>query len=279
VTDNFDSNEGYVATPSSRKSIDDHLYDDLDTSPDAHHHTLGLSPNQAASYALLKKLFAPVGKIEAFATLTVPTGFLACDGSAVSRDTYAELYEAIGDSWGAGDGVTTFNVPNLLGRVLVGYDPAQPEFDVLGETGGAKTHTLTVGELPSHAHTGSTGSAANQSVDHTHAIDHDHASFDVTDSGAAITANFNNSSNATVPSPAVIQAGTTGSPTSATISGTGGSGAHTHAIDVPALTGTSGNQSASHNHAITVNVAAQGGGGAHNNLQPYGTVYYAIRAL
>jgi microcystin-dependent protein len=272
MTQNYDQFEGYNPKPSSQESIKAHLYDDLDTSPDAHHHSLGLSPNQAASYALLKNLFAPVGKIEAFATLTVPDGFLACDGSAVSRTTYAELYKAIGDSWGAGDGVTTFNVPNLLGRVLVGYDPAQPEFDALGELGGAKTHTLSITELPSHDHGAATG---NQSVDHTHSIDHDHASFDVTDPGAAITANFNNSSNATVPSIAVIQAGTTGSPTSATISGTGSAGAHTHAIDVPALTGTSGNQSASHNHSI----AAQGGGGAHNNLQPYGTVFYAIRAL
>jgi len=68
-----------------------------------------------------------------------PTGWLMCDGSAVSRATYAALFAVVGTTYGAGDGSTTFNVPNLKGRVAVGKDAAQAEFDVLGETGGTKT--------------------------------------------------------------------------------------------------------------------------------------------
>lgn len=80
-------------------------------------------------------------------------GFLLCDGSAVSRTTYADLFAVIGTTYGAGDGSTTFNVPNLKGRVPVGRDSGQTEFDTLGETGGAKTHTLLTAEMPAHTHT------------------------------------------------------------------------------------------------------------------------------
>jgi microcystin-dependent protein len=58
----------------------------------------------------------------------------------------------LGTSYGAGDGTTTFNIPDYRGRTLVGHDASQPEFDVLGETGGAKTHTLTTAQMPSHTH-------------------------------------------------------------------------------------------------------------------------------
>lgn len=94
----------------------------------------------------------PVGTIVPYAGSTTPTNWLLCDGSAVSRTTYAQLFSAIGVRYGSGDGSTTFNLPNLKGRVPVGQDTSQTEFDVLGETGGAKTHTLTVAEMPSHTH-------------------------------------------------------------------------------------------------------------------------------
>jgi len=63
---------------------------------------------------------APAGIIMAFAGSTAPTGFLACDGSAVLRATYATLFAAIGTTWGAGNGTTTFNVPDLRGTFLRG---------------------------------------------------------------------------------------------------------------------------------------------------------------
>lgn len=94
----------------------------------------------------------PVGAIIPYSGSTIPTNFLLADGSAVSRTTYSELFEAIGTTYGTGDGSTTFNLPNLKGKVPVGRDSSDTSFDVLGETGGEKTHQLTVNEMPSHAH-------------------------------------------------------------------------------------------------------------------------------
>ena len=58
----------------------------------------------------------PVGTIIMYAANTMPEGYLLCDGSAVSRTNYAELFKVIGTTWGAGDGSTTFNLPNAVGR-------------------------------------------------------------------------------------------------------------------------------------------------------------------
>jgi microcystin-dependent protein len=95
----------------------------------------------------------PAGAVQHFATATAPAGWLVCDGSAVSRTTYAALFAAIGATFGAGDGAATFNLPNLKGRTIVGRDSGQTEFDALGETGGEKTHVLTIAEMPAHDHT------------------------------------------------------------------------------------------------------------------------------
>ena len=95
----------------------------------------------------------PTGGLVAWAASSAPTGWLICDGSAVSRTTYADLYAVVGDTYGAGDGSTTFNLPNIKGRVVVGLDSADTAFDALAETGGATTHTLNVSEMPVHTHT------------------------------------------------------------------------------------------------------------------------------
>lgn len=81
---------------------------------------------------------APIGTIIAFAGATPPSDYLLCDGTAISRTTYADLFAVIGTTYGNGDGSTTFNLPNIKGRVLVGQDTSQTEFDTLGETGGSK---------------------------------------------------------------------------------------------------------------------------------------------
>lgn len=94
----------------------------------------------------------PIGAITSYAGNTAPTNWLICDGSAISRTTYADLFDAIGTTYGVGDGSTTFNLPNLKGRVITGLDSSQTEFDTLGETGGEKAHTLTIAEMPSHKH-------------------------------------------------------------------------------------------------------------------------------
>lgn len=85
-------------------------------------------------------MLVPTGTLAPTARATAPTGWLLCDGSAVSRTTYADLFAAIGTAFGAGDGVDTFNLPDARGRVLVGLS-GDAEFNTLGETGGAKTHT------------------------------------------------------------------------------------------------------------------------------------------
>ena len=90
----------------------------------------------------------PVGCINLYAGSTAPTGWLICDGSAVSRTTYANLFSVIGTTYGTGDGSTTFNIPNLKGKVPVGLNSSDTDFDTLGETGGEKEHTLVEGELP-----------------------------------------------------------------------------------------------------------------------------------
>lgn len=94
----------------------------------------------------------PIGGIIAFASDTIPNGWLLCDGRAVSRTEYSELFKAIGTKHGSGNGSTTFNLPNPKGRTLVGKDSTDTDFNELGKTGGEKTHTLTVDEMPSHKH-------------------------------------------------------------------------------------------------------------------------------
>jgi microcystin-dependent protein len=84
------------------------------------------------------------GIIAPYGGTVLPTGWLLCDGSAVSRSLYPELFAAIGTTYGAGDGSTTFNLPNYKGRTPFGRDAAQAEFDVLGETGGSKAHVHSV---------------------------------------------------------------------------------------------------------------------------------------
>jgi microcystin-dependent protein len=89
------------------------------------------------------------GDIKPFGGLAAPSGWLECDGQAISRTTYSALYAAIGTTWGSGDGSTTFNLPDLRGRSLIGANGTTVN---VGDFGGAATITLNVGQLPAHAH-------------------------------------------------------------------------------------------------------------------------------
>lgn len=97
---------------------------------------------------------APVGAIMPYAGSIAPQDWLICDGRAVSRIIYDELFNIIGTRYGEGDETTTFNLPNLSGRVPVGLDGTDSDFNTLGKTGGEKTHQLTIDEIPSHNHEG-----------------------------------------------------------------------------------------------------------------------------
>lgn len=205
----------------------------------------------------LQNAVIPSGSIFPFAGTSAPSGYLICDGSPVSRTTYADLFTVCGTTYGAGDGSTTFNLPNLKGRMPVGLDSSQAEFDTRGETGGAKTHTLTQSEMPSHTHSGSSLSTSS-SGSHSHsgstdtAGSHTHWTWQTTSSvGYSNTGAF---SAAAAPS----------------LSTTGSDGSHSHSLSI--------SSAGDHTHSISGNTSAAGSGSAHNNLQPYLTVNYIIRA-
>ena len=89
---------------------------------------------------------------------SAPIGFLNCDGTAVSRTTYASLFGVIGTTYGSGDGASTFNLPDLRDNVAVGKSSSKS----IGSTGGAESqtpsgsvanHTLTISQIPAHTHT------------------------------------------------------------------------------------------------------------------------------
>lgn len=96
---------------------------------------------------LRNKPEGPAGVISEYAGEVAPSGYLMCNGQAVSRVGEARLFAVCGTRYGAGDGSTTFNVPNKNGRIGVGFDPLQSEFNVLGKLGGTKTHQHTEGDM------------------------------------------------------------------------------------------------------------------------------------
>jgi len=93
------------------------------------------------------------GTILPTVSTTAPNGWLLCDGSAVSRTTYANLFALVGTAFGAGNGTTTFNLPDLRGRSIIGVGTGSGlSARTRGQTGGTETHQLATGEIPAHQH-------------------------------------------------------------------------------------------------------------------------------
>lgn len=115
------------------------------------------------SLAKTTDVIETTGVIKMWSTNSAPTGYLICDGTAVSRATYSGLFAVIATDFGVGNGTTTFNLPNYKGRVPLGRDSADANFDILGNSPttyvGEKTHTLTTPEMPAHTHNTQVGVA------------------------------------------------------------------------------------------------------------------------
>lgn len=108
----------------------------------------------------------PPGMIVPFGGTSAPPGYLLANGDAVSRVTFSVLFGAIGTIYGAGDGTTTFNLPNAIGRTIIGAgtytDPVSGSVTrTIGDSLGSDGQTLTIAQLAAHAHGGG---------DHTHLI-------------------------------------------------------------------------------------------------------------
>lgn len=119
---------------------------------------------------------APVGAIFMWGTVSAPTGYLLCDGSSLLRADYPDLFAVIGTQFGSAD-ATHFNLPNLVGRFPVGRNSGNTAFDVLGETGGAQTHThaghsnhvvTQPSAHPALAHSAHAGTAVDDHAAQTH---------------------------------------------------------------------------------------------------------------
>jgi microcystin-dependent protein len=125
---------------------------------------VGNGPGADTGYAFLPPGI-PAGAVMPFAGADAPDGWLFAAGQAVSRAAYAALFSVLGTTYGAGDGSTTFNVPDLRGRVAAGRDNmngtaanrltaggAGIAGTTLGAAGGTETHVLTVAQVPAHTH-------------------------------------------------------------------------------------------------------------------------------
>ena len=192
-----------------------------------------------------------VGAIKPWGKSTAPAGYLLCDGTAVSRTTYADLFAVIAATYGAGNGSTTFNVPDLEGKMPQGYDGST--YNMAG-TGGANTVTVAVTNNQAASSTDTlavavTGSISNTSLTTAQVASHSHN---------FVSNEWPHSGTWT------IGGGESGSrATTATGSGTG----HTHAHTL------AGTLTGSISTSLTGSVTAAG----NNTFSPYVVVQYIIK--
>jgi len=211
-----------------------------------------------------------VGEMKMWPGAVVPPMYLVCDGSLRSRTTYAGLFAAIGTTWGAGDGSTTFALPDMRGVAPVGAGQGAGLTNrVLGTKFGAETVTLTLANMaahthpvnvwsgndtPDHAHGGTTG-AADRTMNHLHYVDGGNSYF------VAQRLSGGGSNIATAPG--------SGVPGNAITTDANPSPDHLHAFNT-------GGANARHAHPINGNTDSVGSGTAHANVQPSVAVNYII---
>jgi len=240
--------------------------------------------NQAARKSYVDKV-VPAGVVTQYAGTTAPSGWVLCDGSAYSRTNaaYSRLFNTISTTYGPGDGITTFNVPDLRGRFAVGLTAADADFNALGETGGTKTETLTVNQMPSHTHVqdshNHTQNSHNHLQDahnhtqnpHTHTQEaHTHTFSPLTENytggftnGATNIRLVGSSSNSTDQATSIASSSATPVINDATATNN-------------STTGTNQAETAT-NIATTATNQSTGGGAAHNNLPPYFAINFIIK--
>lgn len=128
---------------------------------DAH----GVTSSTLTSFiSAVRNTIEPIGSMKIWSSLAVPGGWLTCDGQALSRTDYAQLFAVLGGTWGSGDGSTTFNLPSIGGCAIAHRGAGWLPF---ASTVGAIAHTLTGSEMPAHIHSGVTDIQGN----HSHSYD------------------------------------------------------------------------------------------------------------
>jgi microcystin-dependent protein len=207
---------------------------------------------------------SPTGSVIAFAGSTAPTDWLLCYGQAVSRTTYATLFATISTTYGAGDGTTTFNLPDLRGRTVAGIDNMggtdAGRLDIANSSGtvvGSQYVTLTSAEMPSHTHTQNSHNHTQDSHNHNQNA-HGH------DLGPGQSFGMSFSTNAgsfttLIAQVQYINQGSYQGPYSA------------NANTATNIANTATNQ------ATTATNQNTGGDGAHNNMQPTMVLNYIIK--
>lgn len=231
-------------------------------------------------------IMVPIGGVIMFAGSTGydTSVWQLCDGSAISRTTFATLFARLGTTHGSGDGSSTFNVPDLRGQFVVGVGQGSGLTNrTLGAKGGEESVTLSAGQMPSHTHTGTTD---NGGVAHTHSVsgntgtvssDHTH-NYSGTVSGTNVGGyRINWLSDADDGGSGLMMGRSTDGVAYGnhdhTFSGTtsGISANHSHGISI-----TSGAASAT-NHTHTFTTGSAGSGSSHNNMPPFYALTYLIR--
>lgn len=213
--------------------------------------TSGALPTGLASNTLY--YVQSVGSSSTFtlsATRTVGTNGYSVGAAITTSGTQSGTHTIRTCRYGLGDGSTTFNLPDLRGRAIVGRDSTQTEFDSLGESGGAKTHTLQAAEIPGHSHVVNISDPGHNHTQSAHSHNFTYAG------GEYGTFPYTGS-----PNTAYGLAFSVGSP----VYGAIGISSVTPAIQskVTGITATTNNNT--------------GGDGAHNNLQPYRVLNYIIK--